>query len=147
MITSGLVAPALVVNLLLFLVLTPHLSADRLAANEDIQRSRIETIRADFDPGSTLVVSVYNYQQAKYYLPGFDHWYIDPVTAGRVVLKVPDGTGRAVMFDESLEPADKAAAGSLPLAREQRLYYLEVDPGTWLVVDWPQRCISNVESP
>ncbi|HDZ59610.1 MAG TPA: DUF2723 domain-containing protein [Actinobacteria bacterium] len=142
----ALVLPVIVLNMLLFLVLTPHLSAERLAANEDIQRSRIETIREYFDADSTLVVSVFNYQQASYYLPEFEHWYIDPVTAGREVLQVPQGIKWVVLFDESLEPGEGEKAMSFPLARKQRLFYLEPVEGTYLIVDWPARRIYNSNS-
>lgn len=133
--------PLLVLNIALFLVFSPPLSARRLAANEDIQRSRIEVIRESFDPGSTLIVSVFNYQQALYYLPGYQHWYIDPVTAVRPVMGLPPGMDRVVLFDESLEPVDRGEAQSLPLAHEQQLFYLETEAEKNLLVDWPARWI------
>lgn len=144
MVLAGLV---LGVNLALFLVLTPHLSANRLAANEDIQRTRIEAIRENFDSGSTLLVSTYNYQQARYYLPGYRHWYVDPVTAVRPSLKIPPGVEWVVLFDESLGPSESAERSSLPLTRGQQLDYLIVDGEQFILVDWAARRVSLVDQP
>ncbi len=135
------------VNLALFLALTPHLSANRLAANEDIQRSRIQAIRENFDPGSTLLVSTYNYQQARYYLPEYHHWYVDPVTAGQESLKIPPGVDRVVLFDESLEPAAGEGESSLPLARGQQLHFFMAAGGQFVLVDWPMRNVRVTGSP
>ncbi len=134
-----LLGVALAVNLALFLVSPWHLGATRLAANEEIQRSRIETIREKFDPESTLIVSAYNYQQAYYFLPAYRHWYIDPVTAVRPTRVLPPGVRKVVIFEECLMPSSLATARALPLADDKELYYFNTSPGDTLAVEWDKR--------
>lgn len=135
----GLTAVVLAVNLALFLVLTPHLSANRIAANEEIQQSRIDTIRNNFDPGSTLLISTYNYQQARYYLPRYSHWYVDPVSTVRSEMEIPADIEYVVLFDESIETAPEAKKSSLPLSHGQELDYFSTEGKRFIEVDWTER--------
>lgn len=141
----GLTSLVLAANLTLFLVLTPHLSANRIAANEELQQSRIDAIRKNFDPDSTLLVSTYNYQQARYYLGDYSHWYVDPVTSKRRTLEIPPGIDHAVLFDESIEPAGGAEKSSLPLPHGQELYYFNVGGKCLLTVDWTMHTANLAE--
>ncbi len=131
--------PLIAANAIFFLLLSLPLSAGRLAAYDDILRSRIDTVRDRFDPAATLIVSVYDYQQAKYYLPGFHYMNFDPSVEKMPVAALPAGVDRVVIFDDYLSPADSRGAMSLPLALEQQLVYLDVDGSDEIMVDWDAR--------
>lgn len=119
------VIPLLIVNLLMFLILSPPLSANRLAAHDDILRSKIETIRENFNPETTLIISVFDYQQASYYLPGFHQWNFDPSVDNKPATALPEGVDRVVIFEEYLAAADAGNTLTLPLDRDQTLVYME----------------------
>ncbi|MHB9111735.1 MAG: glycosyltransferase family 39 protein [Thermoleophilia bacterium] len=131
--------PLILINLVLFLALSPPFSANRLAARDDILRSRIDTIRDNFDPKKTMVISVFDYQQANYYLPEFQHWNFDPSVEKTPSTEIPDGVDQVVIFEEYLSPADGQPLSWLPLDREQQLDILERQGAGSVRVDWESR--------
>jgi hypothetical protein len=131
--------PMLIANMLLFLVLSPPLSANRLAARDDILRSRIDTIEANFDPAKTLILSVYDYQHVLHYLPEFPSRNFDPSVEQDPVFDLPAGVDRVVIFDEYLSPANTGAALTMPLALDQTLEYMESGGTKKIRVNWQSR--------
>jgi hypothetical protein len=139
LLAAGMVA----LNLLLFLVLSPPMSADRLAARDNILRSRVETIRNNFNPADTLIVAVYDEQQVDYYLPGYEHFGFDPLVSERVTQDLGPGVKRIVIFEDYLEPAEVIASGCLQLALDQTLQYLDRQPGqSKVVIDWGKKKVA-----
>ena len=136
----ALAGPVVAANLLLFLVMTPPLSANRLAAHDDILRSKIATIEENFNPDTTLIVSVYDFQQVRYYLPGFRSWTFDPSVERKPAAALPPEVETVIIFDDYMRP-DKDAALRLPLDREQTLMYLKRGSARSLRVDWDRRKI------
>lgn len=136
--TWTVAAPLLFLNLLLFLVLTPPLSANRLAARDDILRSKIATIEQNFNPATTLIVSVFDYQQARYYLPGFRNWTFDPSVEKHPAAALAPGIENVIVFEEYLSPGDPGAM-KLPLDRDQTLFYLRRGADAAVRIDWDQR--------
>ena len=134
----ALAAALVAANLLLFLVLTPPLSANRLAARDDILRSKVDTIAADFRPDSTLIISVFDYQQVRYYLPQFRSWTFDPSVERQPALALAPGIQDVIIFDNYLSPADPAAL-KLQLDREQTLDDLKRGSAATVRIDWDQR--------
>ncbi|MCL4474347.1 MAG: glycosyltransferase family 39 protein [Actinobacteria bacterium] len=130
--------PLLLVNLLLFLVLSPPLSANRLAARDDILRSKIATIEQNFDPDTTLIVSVFDYQQARFYLPGYRNWTFDPSVEKHPAAALPPAVRNVVIFEEYLSPGVPGAM-KLPLDRDQTLFYLSSGGSATLRIDWDNR--------
>lgn len=135
----GAAAPLILINLVLFLALSPPLSANRLAARDDILRSKIETINSNFDPARTLVISVFDYQQAKYYLSEFRHWNFDPSVEKTPSTVIPGGVNQVVIFEEYLSPADDLPSSILPLDREQELVIMDRQGAGSVRVDWETR--------
>lgn len=135
----GAAIALILINLVLFLVISPPLSANRLAARDDILRSKIQTIENKFDPGKTMVISVFDYQQAKYYLPDFKHWNFDPSVEKMPSTVIPDGVDQVVIFEEYLFPADGQLSWWLPLDREQELRILDRQGADSVRVDWESR--------
>jgi len=134
-----LIAPVLVMaNLLLFLVLSPPLAANRLAARDNILQSKLDTIRDNFDPASTFIIAVFDHQQALYYLPEYRHWTFDPSVDANPSTDIPPGTGRVVIFEEYLQAGDSGAM-TLPLDRDQTLIYLPAGGKEKVRVDWDSR--------
>lgn len=136
-VSSGLVA----INLLLFLALPTPLSASRLAARDDILRCRIDTIKENFDPSSTVVVSVFDYEIATYYLPGYHHWRFDQAIDTHPVTGIDPGIKTVVVFEEFLKPEDLNRARVIDICREQRLFYLPVNGSRSLWINWDARVI------
>lgn len=136
---QGATISLVLINLLFFLVLSPATSANRLAARDDILRSRIETIRASFDPRKTMIVSVFDYQQAKYYLPDFYQWGFDPAVQKRPVMPIPDGVDQVVIFEEYLSPGDSQPSSRMPLDRDQELVSINRQGADTVRVDWEER--------
>lgn len=134
-------ALAICANLLLFLVLTPTLSANRLAARDGILRSRLDTIQADLDPRTTFIVSVFDYQQAAWYLPQYDVWHFDPRVDEQPRVELPAGTRSVVIFEEYLKPAAGTEADSIPLAYDQEMRVMHPAGHRYLSVDWPSRTV------
>lgn len=135
-VAAGLVAA----NLLLFLVLPTPLSAGRIAARDDILRCRLEAIRENFDPASTFIVSVYDYQQAAYYLPEFKHWNFDPAVTKGSSTGLPAGTREVVIFEEYLRPV---GGYRIEICRDQHLSYMNPGPGRRVEVDWGKRKVAT----
>jgi hypothetical protein len=134
----GFAGTMVVVNLLLFLVLSPPLSANRLAARDDILRSKIDTIKENFDPKTTFIVAVFDYQQTTYYLTGFQGWAFDPSVDQNPSTRLPEGTDTVIIFEEYLSAADPGAL-TLPLDRDQTLIYLRPADRKSVRVDWDAR--------
>ena len=134
-------ASVIFINLMLFLVLTPSLSANRLAARDGILRSRIETIRENFDPGSTFIVSVFDYQQAAYYLPEYQVWKFDPLEDSYPSTDLPEGVERVVVFENYLKPGNNEKQDILPLDYDQRLVVMYPRGSRHIQVDWPSRTV------
>lgn len=139
---GALVAAAVSVNLLFFLVLSPPLSAQRLAAREEILSSRLEAVRNGFDPASTLIVSVYDYQHADWYLPEFQHLGFDAMASDSAELPIPAGIRQVVIFEDYLNLAGAAAQAELPLAHNQKLRYFEREHEDAVVVDWGRKSVT-----
>ncbi|MDO8737184.1 MAG: hypothetical protein Q7K29_08930, partial [Thermoleophilia bacterium] len=135
----GAAVPLILINMLLFLSLSPPQSANRLAARDDILRSKIEAIKEDFDPRKTLVVSVFDFQQANYYLPDYHHWNFDPAVNKKPSVAIPDDVDRIVIFEEYLSPADGQLETTLPIDLDQELIYLERQDAGFVRVDWDER--------
>ncbi|MFA5810166.1 MAG: hypothetical protein WC935_07525, partial [Thermoleophilia bacterium] len=134
-------ATVIFANLMLFLVLTPSLSASRLAARDGILRSRIEKIKDTFDPESTYIVSVFDYQQAAYYLPDYQVWKFDPLEDSHPSTQVPEGVERVVVFENYLKPGDNEKQDILPLDYDQELVVMFPDRRKLLTIDWPSRTV------
>lgn len=135
----GAAVPLMLINLVLFLALSPPFSADRLAARDDILRSKIETISKNFDPGKTMVISVFDYQQANFYMPDFHHWNFDPSVEKIPSVSIPDGVDQVVIFEEYLIPAAGLPWSVMPLDREQELVVIERRGAGSVRVDWESR--------
>lgn len=135
----GAAVPLILINLVLFLALSPPFSANRLAARDDILRSRIDTIKDNFDPARTMVISVFDFQQANYYLPDFQHWNFDPSVEKTPFIAIPDGVDKVVIFEEYLSPADGFTSSALPLDREQELVIIDRKAAAAVRVDWESR--------
>jgi len=135
----GAALPLVLINMVLFLALSPPQSANRLAARDDILRSRIDTIRDNFEPGRTLIISVFDYQQANYYLPGFHQWNFDPAVEKDPAIAIPDEVDRVVIFEEYLAPADGQPRETLPIDLDQELVAIERQNADSIRVDWDQR--------
>lgn len=135
----GAAVPLILINLVLFLALSPPFSANRLAARDDILRSRIETIRNNFDPEKILVISVFDYQQASYYLPEYHHWNFDPSVEKMPSTDIPDGVSEVVIFEEYLAPAEDFPSSMLPLDREQELVIMDRQGAGSVRIDWETR--------
>ncbi len=142
----ALAAPMITFNMLLFLVLSPPLSANRIAARDDILRSKVDTIRQNFSPRNTLILSVFDYEAASYYLPEFNHWHFDPSVDQNPSTQVPPGIERVVVFEEYLSPSDPEIWLRLPLDRGQTLLYSMPEVNKTLKVDWNARKV-YVENP
>lgn len=128
-------------NLVLFIFLSTPLSAGRLAARDDILRCRLGTIQERFDPTSTLVVSVFDYEIASYYLPRFSHWRFDQAVETHPTLETSPGVRNVVVFEEFLKPEDASASGEIGICRDQRLYFLPINGPSKIRVDWDRRKI------
>lgn len=139
---AGTAAALLAFNLLFFLVLSPPFSADRLAARDDILRSRLDAIRAGFDPGSTLIITAFDFQQVGYYLPEFKSWNFDPAVESSPSTALPADVRQVVIFEEYLQPADAGRWQRLPLARDQYLYHATPDGLRIVSVDWKTQKVS-----
>lgn len=132
-------APMIALNIVLFLVLSPPLSANRIAARDDILRSKVDTIRQNFSPQTTLIISVFDYEAASYYLPEFNQWHFDPSVEQNPATPMPPGIERIVIFEEYLAPADPEIWRKLPLDRNQTLLYSLPEVNKTLRVDWNAR--------
>lgn len=142
---AALIGAAVLVNLLFFLVLEPPLSANRLAARDDILGARLQAIRENFDPGSTLVVSVFDYQQANWYLPEYHHQRFDPTVAEQDEAGIPEGVRRVVIFEGYLNPAGDAEWGEVPLVHQQELRYFDNSGMDAIVFDWDRRDLTLID--
>lgn len=138
-IVSGLAMAMVAVNMFMFLILSPPLSANRLAARDGILGSKIDTIKARFRPDSTFIVSVFDYQQALYYLPGYRHWCFDPSVEQDPSIELPPGVDKVIIFEEYLSAADGQRADTLPLSYDQKLIYLDPAGKRSVRVDWDTR--------
>lgn len=134
-------------NFLAFVALPLPLSANRLAARDNILQCRLDAIRNNFDPGTTFIISVYDYQHAAYYLPEFTSQRVDTAVAPQVTYDLPAGTRQVVIFEEFLNPADPADTDSIEICRDQRLYYMAVGDHRQIAVDWDKRIVSLNGSP
>lgn len=126
-------------NLMAFLVLTPSLSANRLAARDGILRSRLDTIKQDFDPRTTFIVSVFDYQQAAFYLPDYQVWQFDPLEDSYPSTEIPEGVKQVVIFENYLKPGDDEKKDIVPLEYDQELFVIYPAGRKTLKVDWPSR--------
>lgn len=142
-----IVALLVAVNFLTFVVLPLPLSANRLAARDNILQCRLDAIRNNFDPGTTFIISVYDYQHATYYLPDFTTQRVDTAVAPQVTYDLPAGTRNVVIFEEFLNPADPADANSIEICRDQQLYYMAVGDHRQIAVEWDKRIVSLNGSP
>jgi len=138
-IVSALVMAMVAVNMFLFLILSPPLSANRLAARDGILRSKIDTIRVRFRPDSTFIISIFDYQQASYYLPGYRHWRFDPSVEQYPSIELPRGVDKVIIFEEYLSSADGQRAYTLPLSHDQKLICLDPAGKRLVRVDWDMR--------
>ena len=137
------VALLVAVNAGLFLAAPPAMSANRLAARETILRSKIETIKQDFDPGDTLVVSIFDEQQVDYYLPGYRHFGMDPMEQPSAGMALPPEIREIVIFDDFLHPGAGTLSSVLPLAADQKLTFIRRRPGDQrLIIDWNRQEVS-----
>ncbi|MFA6001605.1 MAG: hypothetical protein WC828_05765, partial [Thermoleophilia bacterium] len=139
-------ATVIFVNLMLFLVLTPPLSANRLAARDGILRSRVQTIRENFDPDSTFIVSVFDYQQAAYYLPDYQVWRFDPLEDSYPSTEIPQSVGKVVVFENYLKPGDNEKQDILPMDYDQELVVMFPEHRKFLKVDWPSRTVEFADA-
>lgn len=130
-----LVAVAISVNSVYFLYLEPPLSAKRLAAREAILADELRVIRENFDPASTLIVSVHDYQHASWYLPEFQHLRFDAAAVEWAEYPVPDGIRNVVLFGDYLIPVGGAPQEELPLVHDQRLRYFRDIEGDVVSID------------
>lgn len=128
-------------NVLLFLTVPTPLSASRIVARDQILRCRIETIRRFFDPETTFIISVYDYQQASYYLPEYKIWNFDPVIDEHPRMPLPDKTREIVIFDEYLHPFNADRAKTVDICRDQVLEYFDKGQSRAITVDWKRRKI------
>ena len=130
-------------NMGLFLLAPPAMSADRLAARETILGSKIETIKENFNPSTTLIVSIFDEQQVDYYLPGFKHFGMDPMEGPRASLELGPRISTVVIFDDFLRPGSGNLSASLPLAADQKLTIIRRRPGEHsVVIDWNRQEVS-----
>ncbi|MHB1390597.1 MAG: hypothetical protein ACYCXF_05085 [Thermoleophilia bacterium] len=129
-------------NFLGFVVSPLPLSANRLAARDDILRCRLDTIRDRFAPADTFIISVYDYEQGTYYLPQFNIQRVDTAVAPRVTYRLPRGTRQVVVFEEFLKPADSADLRVIDICLDQKLYYLPVSNQRQVTVDWDRRSVT-----
>jgi len=134
----GFAGAMVTVNLLLFLVLSPPMSANRIAARDDILESKVDTIAANFNPQTTFILAVFDYQQVSYYLPDFQSWTFDPSVNQNPQVQMPSSTDTVVIFEEYLSSPDPGAK-IMPLDRDQKLIYLNTDGRNILKVDWDAR--------
>ncbi len=133
-------APLVLANLLLFLVFSPPMSASRLAARDNLLKSKVETIKRHFSPAATVIVSVFDENEVDYYLPGYRHFGLDPMSQQRAVFALGPDVRQVVIFDEYLHPPGGDPGGSLPLGLDQTLKFLYRTPGqTEAVLDWRKR--------
>ncbi len=140
MLTAGLLT---VCNLLLFLVFTPQFSANKLAARDEILRSRVDTIRAGFNPADTLIVAVFDDQQVRYYLPQYQSLSFDPTEENAVSIGLGPAIRHVVIFEGYLKPAGGGQEKDLPLAWDQVLRFMDRQPGqNSVMVDWKTRSVS-----
>ena len=130
-------------NMGLFLLAPPAMSADRLAARETILGSKIETIKENFNPSTTLIVSIFDEQQVEYYLPGFRHFGMDPMEEPRASLELGPSISAVVIFDDFLRPGSGNLSTALPLAADQKLTIIRRRPGERsVVIDWNRQEVS-----
>lgn len=129
-------------NLVLFLWGGTPFSANRIEARDQILKMRIEAIRDNFDPASTLIVSEFDYQQARYYLPEFaEIWNFDPAVEKRPTVALPPGTEKVILFEDYLKAAD-GRASSIKLDRGQELIFLETRGQETVRVDADKKEVS-----
>ncbi len=142
------ILPALAVaaNLFLFLGTYKGLSSRKLARSDEVLQSRLRTVRADFDPRTTLIVAVYRFEQVSYYLPDYQVWHFDPVENKDPRTSIPPGIKDVVFFGSEFELKHVSLAEALPLKGGANLVYIDtrrVQPGQHqLAVDWNRMKVS-----
>ncbi|MHB0866826.1 MAG: hypothetical protein ACYC6B_00110 [Thermoleophilia bacterium] len=138
----AILAVMVAANFLGYVVSPLPLSANRLAARDDILRCRLDTIRDHFDPANTYIISVYDFEQGKYYLPQYNIQRVDTAVAPHVTRDLPPGTRQVVIFEEFLKPVDSADLREIDICLDQKLYYLPVSGQRQVTVDWDRRLVS-----
>lgn len=136
---AGLAAALVTANLLFFLVPGLPLSADRLAARDNILRARLDAVAENFDPETTLVVTVFDYQQVSYYLPGYRCWNFDPALNEDPVTAIPGDVRQIVIFEEYIKPRDTGSWERLPLAYGQTMFFTGAAGFKLITVDWDRQ--------
>lgn len=138
-------APALmiVLNLFMFLFISPKLSAHSLAARDDALRFEISAVRENFNPDSTLIVAVYDDRQVSYYLPEYRHIRLDPMVKANVNAPLPDDVKQIVIFDRYLESSREETWKISSITPDQYLNYIQRGRRhKSIALDWRDRSVS-----
>ncbi len=140
--------PALAIgaNLFLFLASDARFSSRDLAGGDEVFQSRLDTMRANFKPKATLIVTVYEFERVLYYLPDYQVWHFDPVAVKNPETVVPKDVANVVFFGNTLELKDASLAESLPISDGKKLVYFNMeDAGIGkhvLAVDWNKKSVA-----
>ncbi|MHB1389648.1 MAG: hypothetical protein ACYCXF_00210 [Thermoleophilia bacterium] len=137
-------APALliVLNLVMFLFISPKLSASSLAARDEMLRVEIGAIRENFKPDSTMIVAVYDDQQVSYYLPEYRHIRLDPMVRENVTEPLPPDITQVVIFDNFHISSRESTGKVLSITPDQYLSYIPREPHQKSVsLDWRDRSV------
>jgi hypothetical protein len=131
--------PALliVLNISMFLFLSPKLSASSLAHRDEALSLTIEAIKENFDPASTLIISVHDDRHVTYYLPEYQRLGLDAMTKEDINAVLSPEIKRVVIFDRYFTPGSDNQAASILLSDGRKLNYIPREPGQNSVfVDW-----------
>ena len=139
---AALAAALIAVNIALFLVPGLPFSANRLAGRDNILGARLEAIRKNFDPETTLIVTVFDYQQVSYYLPQYRSWNFDPALDSHPVTTVPGNIRQVVIFEEYVKPRDPGSWEQLTLPYGQVMYYSSPEGRRFINANWEKQEVS-----
>ncbi|MFA5810277.1 MAG: glycosyltransferase family 39 protein [Thermoleophilia bacterium] len=138
-------APALLIafNLVMFLFISPKLSASSLAARDETLRFEISAIRENFKPDSTMIVAVHDDRQVSYYLPEYRHIRLDPMIKENVTEPLPADIKQVVIFDKYLESSREGTGKILSITPDRYLSYIPREPRQKSVaLDWRDKSVT-----
>ncbi len=132
-----------VLNLAMFLFVSPKLSASSLANRDEMLRTEISAIRENFNPASTMIVAVQDDQQVSYYLPEFRHIKLDPMVKENVTQPLPADVKQVIIFDKYLESPRGEAGKVLSVTPGQYLSYITREPRQKsIALDWRNKSVT-----